>query len=102
MKVKWGGGSLAPVSLSVVLKHRRLRENVPSTGDILHGGEAKGLAQPHEVEMEWFGEVREQIENGCLRTQDITAGKDFREYLAQPLNFATEETEIESKPICPK
>lgn len=49
-----------------------------------------------------FVEVREKIKTGCLRIQDITAGKDFREYLVQPLNFATEETEIGSKPICPK
>lgn len=50
-----------------------------------------------------FVEVREKkIKTGCFRIEDITAGKDFMEYLVQPLNFATEETETGSKPICPK
>lgn len=32
------------------------------------------------------------MKKGCLRLQDITSGKDFREYPLQPLNFTTEET----------
>lgn len=58
--------------------------------------------EAHEVEMGRFVDVREKIKTGCLRIQDIAAGKDFGEYLVQPLNFAAEETEIRSKPICPK
>lgn len=42
------------------------------------------------------------IKRRCLRIQDITAGKNFRKYLVQHLNLATEETQIESKPIGPK
>ena len=97
-----GGVSLEHVALRGA-ETPRLRDSVLSTGClILHGGEATGLVQSHEVQMGWFGEVWEQIKRRCLRIQDITAGKNFRKYLVQHLNLATEETQIESKPIGPK
>ena len=45
----------------------------------------------------WGG--KKKIKTGCSGIQSITIGKDFREYLVQSLDFATEETEIESKPV---
>lgn len=60
------------------------------------GAEAPGLVKSQDVWMGRFGEVK-TIKTGCSRIQDITIGKNFREYLVQFLNFPTEETEIESK-----
>lgn len=38
------------------------------------------------------GKGREQIKD-VLEIRILTAGKNFREYLVQPLNFAMEKTE---------